>query len=353
MATAVVGRVLFGLGFFTVAPLFQAYVGRAVAPLRIGRVTGIIESSWALSSLVGIYLVALTFDNVDNWRVPFIILAALMFPGAIVTWLVFDGDHADDAHGAGVKVILAGVLAGWRAVFRHPATFILIFFAILVNFTNTLIFTNFGRWLEEVHEMDTEQIGRVSIGIGVSELVGAAAVSLYADRFGLRRSLVLSTFLMIGASIGLALTADDVVPAVAFFYFLFLQFEIVIITTLSYTVHLVPEAPGAAVSLVLTFFAVGRLIGPLVAGPAFEVDHMATTAWVSVGCFVALFGLSVLLPTVTHDEEAAAASKSAALESEASQSFASASGSSNSTATPTSSSSSSSSAPSSSSSSSS
>ena len=67
---------LAGLGKTIFDPAVQAYVAKQVSYQRRGLVIGVIELSWAGSSLVGIPMVGLLIDRL-GWRSPFFVLAQL------------------------------------------------------------------------------------------------------------------------------------------------------------------------------------------------------------------------------------------------------------------------------------
>ncbi|MBW2200769.1 MAG: MFS transporter [Deltaproteobacteria bacterium] len=63
---------LAGMGKSVFNPAIQAYIGERVPFKRRGLVVGLVEFSWAGSTLVGIPLIAIIIDRLD-WRAPFLL----------------------------------------------------------------------------------------------------------------------------------------------------------------------------------------------------------------------------------------------------------------------------------------
>ncbi len=82
---------LAGLGKSVYDPACQAYIGDRVPYQRRGQVIGILEMSWAGSTLIGIPLIAILIDRL-NWRAPFFFLAALGLVSILAVGILIPGD---------------------------------------------------------------------------------------------------------------------------------------------------------------------------------------------------------------------------------------------------------------------
>ncbi len=82
-AVVLVALFLAGLGKSILDPAMQAWAGSRVPYARRGLVIGILETSWAASTLIGIPLVAILMDAY-GWRSPFLVMGILGIAGAIV-----------------------------------------------------------------------------------------------------------------------------------------------------------------------------------------------------------------------------------------------------------------------------
>ena len=80
---AAIGMILTGLCFAAFVPTLQAYVSARLPYSRRARGLGILEYSWAITGIVGLYLMGQVIEY-GSWRVPFFILGAGMLIAAVV-----------------------------------------------------------------------------------------------------------------------------------------------------------------------------------------------------------------------------------------------------------------------------
>ena len=82
---------LAGLAKTVFDPALQAYVGERVPYQKRGLVIGLLEFSWAGSTLIGIPGIALLIDRF-GWRAPFFVLGVLGIVGILALIILIPGD---------------------------------------------------------------------------------------------------------------------------------------------------------------------------------------------------------------------------------------------------------------------
>ncbi|MBW1692934.1 MAG: MFS transporter, partial [Deltaproteobacteria bacterium] len=85
---------LAGLGKSIFDPAIQAYVGEHVPYHRRGLVIGVLEFSWAGSTLLGIPLIGVLIEYL-GWRSPFYAMGGAAIPGALALMILIPKDRAN------------------------------------------------------------------------------------------------------------------------------------------------------------------------------------------------------------------------------------------------------------------
>jgi predicted MFS family arabinose efflux permease len=194
LALALAGMVLIGLCLAGFIPTLVAYLSARLPYARRARGLGILEYSWALSGIVGMLLVG-QLIAVAGWRAPFFIISV----------------------GLGLMVILFGLLpatkteysqeplsgdpiaGSWRqrltGFFDLGAGARSAYSAILASSLNFIALMQFnlayGAWLSERYGIGPAQLGTVALLLGCFDLCASVSVSLFTDRLGKRRSVLL------------------------------------------------------------------------------------------------------------------------------------------------------------------
>lgn len=196
----VVGMILLGLGFNAFVPTLRAYLAEQLPYDRRARGFGILEYSWALSGIVGLYVMG-QLIAVAGWRAPFYGLAA----GLVGTCFIFAGlPPTSRSHHTPIQPTAAG-RARWsvawsrlaeqmRAFFTLEANRTSIWGAILAgtvaNFGLLHIGVIYGGWLATEYKLTAAQLGTVALVIGCADLCGSGLASIVADRLGKRRGIL-------------------------------------------------------------------------------------------------------------------------------------------------------------------
>jgi DHA1 family inner membrane transport protein len=272
---------LAGLGKTIFDPALQAYVGERVPFKRRGLVVGILEFSWAGSTLVGIPLLALLIER-SGWRSPFFVLGGFGLLGIMALLFVIPADGRRKSHQSNAVTFWQA----WAGLSHERASLGMLGYAFFYSAANDNLFVVFGAWLEQSFGLSVVGIGMGASLIGVAELFGEGLTASFADRLGLRRSVVLGLVFSI-LSYGLfPFIGHNLLLALASLFVLFLIFEFTIVSSLSLSTELLP---GSRATMMASFYAaagIGRMLGALVGGAVWLKGGIPATGVVSAGITV-------------------------------------------------------------------
>jgi predicted MFS family arabinose efflux permease len=282
---------LANLGKAIFDPAIQAYVGERVPFHRRGFVIGLLETSWAASSLVGIPLIGWSIDHL-GWRAPFMIffisgglgllmLAVLFFPRRQTSkkWNV--NRHSRNR---------------WRTLLKKRSIWTILVFGFCVSAANDNLFVVFGAWMEKQFGLTTLALGIGASVIGVAELLGEGMTVTWADRLGVKRAVVLGLVISIVSYVMLPFLESTLLLALSGIFLVFLSFEFTIVSALSLCTELHPAARGATVAAFFAAAGCGRFVGALLGGFMWQYGNILTTGLISalascIGLLFFLWGL--------------------------------------------------------------
>ncbi len=260
-AVVFAGLFLAGLGKSIFDPSLQAYLGERVPFHRRGLAVGLIELSWAGSTLIGIPAAGLLIDQY-GWRAPFFALAFFGLLGFLAMKLAVDPDKKRSGGRFPVTLLWKEI----RGLLRVRSAAGALLFAFFTSMANDNLFVVYGAWLEDAFHLSIVALGLGTTIIGVAELLGEFMTAGLSDRIGLKRSVAVGLLItcvcygmvpVIGRSLPLALLG---------LFFLFLSYEFTMVSFLSLNTELSPTSRATMIS---TFFAaagLGRVAGAMTGG---------------------------------------------------------------------------------------
>ena len=256
-----VGMILAGLGAGAFVPMLQAYVSGHLAYSIRARGLGMIEYSWALTGIVGLSLVGVLIER-TSWRLPFLLLAV----GMVGTAFVFGSMPATHTregtpHAAGGSVrrsplALLHLGSNMRSTYGAIAAGGLSYFAAMQ------VMLAHGAWLEQQYGLGPAQLGLVAFVFGWFDLAASVAVSLFTDRIGKRRSVLLGIAGSLAGYLVMPLFNTGVVAATIAIAVTRMFFEFNIVSHFP----LLSEQSPAQRGKVMTTGAAVALIGATLAG---------------------------------------------------------------------------------------
>lgn len=270
------GNITFYLGVGTWIALHVPYERR-------GRVTGLIEVSWAFGLLLGVSTMGLV-TAVSNWRVGYLSAAAAV--GALALVVIGRIEPMQPtAHRATDSVHPHGRLVprGWLVLFAG---------FIMTGASHALIVT-FGSWLEDDFGFTPAGLSAVSFILGVGELTATLSVARFTDAWGKRQSVAAGGLLMIPAGAGLALWHDHLAVGIVLLAVAVLGFEFAVVSAISLGTNLVPGFPARGLGLLIGVDTVGR---SLMSVPATRLYTDHGIAWpATIQAVLAAIGVVAIL----------------------------------------------------------
>ena len=267
---------LAGLGKSVFDPAIQAYVSERVPYHRRGLAIGFLEFSWAGSTLMGIPLLGLLIDLL-GWRAPFFVLGGFGLLGIAALIILIPKD--------GTSVVTRDTSMGfwniWQKLGKERNALGAIGFSFFVSVANDNLFVVYGAWLEQSFGLSVVAIGLGTSAIGVAELTGESLTAVLADRFGLKRSVILGLSLCLISYGLLPVFGQALALAFGGLFMIFLTFEFTIVSFLPLCTELLP---GSRATMMSGFFAaagIGRIVGVLLGGPVWLAGGILATSTVS------------------------------------------------------------------------
>ncbi|MCB0065110.1 MAG: MFS transporter, partial [Caldilineaceae bacterium] len=272
IAIAIVGFVLMGFGFSGFVPTLHAYLSTKL-PYRIrARGLGMLEYSWALAGILGLYtmgqLIALT-----NWRVPFFVMAG----GLLLMWLLLgflpaarptDGHSTPETIGhESDKANADSPAMRIRTFFDVGSNARSAYSAVVANtllfFAGMQLFIVHGAWLSREYGLGAVELGTVALILGCFDLSASVSVSLFTDRIGKLRSVTLGAAGVLLGYLVLPFLNFSVVSAVVGIALTRACFEFGIVSQISLMSEQAPEQRGKFLSLSAAFTLLGGTVANL------------------------------------------------------------------------------------------
>ncbi len=269
--TLIIALFLSGLCKNLFDPAIQAYVARRISYKRRGMVVGILEMSWAAATLGGIPAIGILI-NEFGWRSPFFALAGA---GFCCIFLIIHYIK-DDAEENGKEKNRQHFFQTIALLLKNPSSLGVAGFGFFASFGNDNLFVIYGAWLEQAFQLNVLALGLGTAVIGVAELCGSTSVALFADRLGLKISVMLG---LAGCSLSYLFipgAETSLVMALAGLFAIFIFFEFSIVGVISICTEVVPESRATMMSLFLASAGFGRVAGASSGGFIWQEMGMGT-----------------------------------------------------------------------------
>jgi predicted MFS family arabinose efflux permease len=284
-----------GLAKMAFDPAMQVFLGERVPYERRGRALGLAELAWSLS-LVAMPLCGWLIDAA-SWRAPFLMLGAAGVPAWWLTRRALPSDVSAgrdlDLNKRDLGGAVTSLLQDVRKVWKDPQSRLALATTGLIAFAQVNLMVVYGAWMEDGFGLTVTSLGVVTLVIGAAELVAELAVAFISDRFGKRRSVLVSVILLglaylalphLTASLGIALVGSAVTT---------LFFEFTIVGLLPLVSGMNANARGTLMSLSWAAMSASRVIAAPVGVALYAPGDIGVNGPVSAAACVLL--LLVLL----------------------------------------------------------
>jgi predicted MFS family arabinose efflux permease len=162
-------------------------------------------------------------------------------------------------------------------------------FAFLFNTAMDNLFVIYGAWLEDAFQLSLLTVGLGTSVIGAGELLGESITAGLGDRLGLKRMAIGGVALCVLTYLLLPVAAQTLPMALAALFLHFCIFEMTIVTSLSVTTELLPEARATMIAAFYAAAGTGRVAGALMGGPVW----LSAGIWGTVISSAALSALAL------------------------------------------------------------
>jgi len=265
LPAAAIAFTLFGLAKILYDPTMHAYVGDTVPYAERARAIGLVELAWSGAWLIGVPAAGFLIERF-GWRAPWAALFGMGLFSLALTRVWLPPGRRPQSRTARGRVI-AMLLATWRDLLRRRRVVVLLLISLLMTAAVEAPFIVYGAWLETDFGLSLSTLGVASIVVGLAEVGGEFGTALLTDRLGKRRSVVFGLvgltasllLLPVLARLGLAAAMGGVVLVT-------LCFEFAIVSLIPLATELVPEARASLLSLNMTAFSLGRILGAVMGG---------------------------------------------------------------------------------------
>lgn len=279
-AVVLVALFLAGLGKSVLDPAMQAWVGNRVPYDRRAMVIGILETSWAASTLIGIPLVAVIIDRY-GWRSPFLVMGLLGMAGAVTIFLIIPRER--EIPNADRTVSWATYIGAYAQLAGDKAAVGALGYAFFVSAANDNLFVVYGAWLEKSFGLGLVALGMGTSLIGLAELLGEGLTATISDRLGLKRALLWGLALTTLSFFALPFMENSLAAALTGIALIFLTFEFTMVTSFSLCTEILPAARATMMASFLATAGLGRVLGALLGGFVWQTGGIWATCWLSGG----------------------------------------------------------------------
>jgi predicted MFS family arabinose efflux permease len=282
---AAVAFVLFGLSKVFYDPAVHAYLGELVPYNRRARAIGAVEFSWSSAWLIGVPATGLLTERF-GWRLPWILLAALGVLSLGLTHARLPPGHPTAPHSS-QQTPIRSLVHRWRDLLRRPQVIALLLTSLLLTMGMEMPFIVYGAWLEDAFGLSLSTLGLASIVVGLAEASAELGTTMLTDRLGKKRSVF---FGLLGLTVSLLLLPGlaglGLVAALAGVVLVVLAFEFTIVSLLPLVTEMAPDARASLLSLNVTAFSLGRMVGAIAGGWlwAWQPEQIAYQAMAGGAC---------------------------------------------------------------------
>ena len=285
-----VAILLSGLGTSAFVPNLQAFVSSHLPYNLRARGLGMIEYSWALTGILGLSFVGLLIAA-SSWRLPFYLLALGMLLMSFVFGAMPGAPHVRPS------IISDGTLASQRTILywlrrmlsiflvgeNWRSTYAAILSAMLSFFAAMQVMISHGAWLAGHYGLDAAALGLVALVTGCFDLVASVGVSIFTDRIGKKRSVLIGICGSLAAYLALPFLDRGVVPAVAGLALARMCFEFNVVSYFPLLSEQVPSRRGQVMTLGTAITMLGTTLAGFT-GPWLYVNSgVPALAWTSAG----------------------------------------------------------------------
>ncbi|MEM7113706.1 MAG: MFS transporter [Chloroflexota bacterium] len=302
ITAVILGMAVLGIGLSTFVPTLIAYLSTQLPYAQRSRSLGVLEMSWALAGIVGLFLVGLSIDR-WGWAMPLYVLAGLtLLVSFALGW--FPEIERDPIVGLETveKLPLPIRLRRFFDLGENGrSAWSAIIASALISFAALHLFGTYGQWLFVEYELDASRLGIVALLLGVANLIASSLISFRGDQLGKHRSIRWGTIAAILAFFTLPFFNIGLVQVVIGLFIAQFWFEFIFVNSIILCSEQSPTQRAKMMTLWGAMGTLGITVANLTGPPAYEAFG-ATGLAVPSG--VALIIVWVLFNYFVHEDHA-------------------------------------------------
>ena len=241
----------------------SAWAGASVPYAHRSRAIGMIETTWALSFVIGMPIASVLI-RAGTWRTPFIVISIL----CVIVGIIFNQRLPTNPPISSLENRSRLSLTAKKVICAM----------IALGAGHMMMLVTFATFLEDEHNVSTSGLGFVAVIIGLAELVGSGGVALIGDKIGKVVVVKYALTLSLPLSILLPLGSSSLWLALLLISLWFICTESVIVSMLSTCTELDKSARGAMMGFVYAGWALGRLFGAIFGSRVYESSGIVPVA---------------------------------------------------------------------------
>jgi predicted MFS family arabinose efflux permease len=173
--------------------------------------------------------------------------------------------------------------------------------AALYTAANETVTLVYGVWVEQAFALSIASLAATALAIGISELSGEVLVTMFTDKIGKRRALVVGILGNCVAALALLIFGRWFVGAMLSLFLFYLTYEFTIVSGIPLMTEILPSARATMMAAHMAFIALGRSIGDLLAPPLFTqsvIPGITANALAAIGfnLLAIIFLIQIKLP---------------------------------------------------------
>ncbi len=281
--------ILTGIGHVGYTPNLHAYLSTKLPYKKRARGIGIIEYSWALAGIAGLFTAGFLID-LFSWRAPFIFFGILLLIVSII-YLTLPVTHLEKketklrSHKNSFFDLGRNSRSAWGTIIIQGLNLFAIMQVMIIH----------GGWLNIEYGLSPAYLGTIALIFGGTDLLASIYVSIAVDKIGKKKSVAIGVAGMTIGYILMPFLNTGLYLAVLGLIIPRIFFEFATVSNLALLTEQVPEQRGKVMSLSTTFGLMGITIASAIGPVSYYSNGVPGLALVSFGAGIISFILVILI----------------------------------------------------------
>lgn len=264
--------IITGIGHAGYTPNLHAYLSTKLPYNKRARGIGIIEYSWALAGIIGLFIAGFLIDTF-SWRAPFIFFGILLLLISII-YFTLPASHLEkkqkelitNSRKKDIPLLKriqsffdlgSNAKSAWGTIVIQGLNIFAIMQVMIIH----------GGWLNSEYGLSPAYLGTIALIFGVTDLIASIYVSIAVDKIGKKKSVVIGVTGMTMGFVLMPFLNTGLYLAILSLIIPRIFFEFATVSNLALLTEQVPEQRGKIMSLSTTFGLIGitlsSAIGPI------------------------------------------------------------------------------------------